>query len=168
MKIAVVIPCFKVSTSLRAVLEAIGPEVSLIIVVDDACPHGSAEIAEERQIYDPRISIIRHQENQGVGGAMITGYLAALDSKSEIIVKLDGDGQMDPNNIPQIIRPLQDRTADYVKGNRFYTPDLAKEMPMGRLIGNVALSFITKMSSGYWNLFDPTNDQTTTIQHLRN
>ena len=96
----------------------------------------------------------------GVGGAVMTGYQAAIADGMEIMIKIDGDGQMDPALIPEFIAPIVDGEADYTKGNRFYNLEEIRAMPKVRLMGNAALSFMTKLSSGYWDLFDPTNGYT--------
>ncbi len=155
-RIAVVIPCYRVSAQILGVIGRIGPEVGWIIVVDDACPEHSGEIVEQ-QCHDRRVTVIRHAVNLGVGGAVMTGYAAARDLPAEAVVKLDGDGQMDPALIPRLAAPLLKGQADYVKGNRFYRVADVSGMPAVRMIGNAALSFLTKLSSGYWQLFDPTN-----------
>jgi glycosyltransferase involved in cell wall biosynthesis len=154
--IAVVIPCFRVSDHILDVISRIGPETSRIYVIDDCCPEGSSAVVEGN-CKDVRLTIIRHTENQGVGGAVITGYKAAIEDGMEIIVKIDGDGQMDPHLIPDFVAPIIDGEADYTKGNRFFDPEALRPMPKIRLLGNAVLSFMTKLSSGYWDLFDPTN-----------
>jgi len=158
-KIAVVLPCYKVVNHILSVITQIGPEVSRIYVVDDCCPDGSGSFVES-SCKDERIVIIRHAENQGVGGAVMTGYKAAIEDGMDIIVKVDGDGQMDPSMIPSFVAPIVAGEADYTKGNRFFDLEGIREMPKVRLFGNAALSFMTKLSSGYWNLFDPTNGYT--------
>ena len=107
-----------------------------------------------------RIRLLLHEENQGVGGAVVTGYRQALADGADVIVKIDGDGQMDPKRIPLIVEPILRGEADYVKGNRFYNLEGVRAMPLARLVGNAGLSFLSKMSTGYWNLFDPTNGYT--------
>lgn len=159
MKVAVAIPCYKVSKSILAVIASIGPEVDSIYVVDDACPEFSGKVVEEN-CDDPRVKVLFHDKNQGVGGAVITAYCAAVDEDADIIVKLDGDGQMDASLIPYFIEPIQAGEADYTKGNRFYEVESVIKMPLVRMIGNAGLSFLTKLSSGYWGLFDPTNGYT--------
>ena len=154
--VAIVIPCFRVREHISKVLSRIGPECNLIFVVDDACPEGTGDFVESN-CSDQRVQVLRHQTNQGVGGATITGYKAALRAEASVIVKLDGDGQMDPAMIPSLVAPVLDGRADYVKGNRFFHPGGLRSMPWLRLIGNSILSFATKLSSGYWNIFDPTN-----------
>ncbi len=157
--IAVVIPCYKVRDHILEVIRGVGPEVSAIYVVDDCCPVGSGDFVQN-QCADPRVLVIRHKENQGVGGAVLTGYQAAIDDGMSIIVKVDGDGQMDPRLIPLFVDPILRGEADYTKGNRFFDLEEIRSMPKIRLIGNAALSFMTKLSSGYWDLFDPTNGYT--------
>jgi len=154
--IAVVIPCHRVKKQILDVLAAIGPECGRIFVVDDACPEGTGNHVESH-CSDPRVRVLRCEKNLGVGGATLEGYRAALSEGAELIVKLDGDGQMDPALIPRLIRPIQDASADYCKGNRFFHLDGLGTMPRIRLIGNSLLSFVSKLSSGYWNVFDPTN-----------
>src|SRR5690606_11392859 len=95
--------------------------------------------------------------NLGVGGAVMTGYLTALADGMDIIVKVDGDNQMDPALIPDFIAPILAGEADYTKGNRFFDLEEIRAMPKLRLFGNALLSFMTKLSAGYWDIFDPTN-----------
>lgn len=155
--IAVVVPCFRVADHLAGVLSAIGPEVSSIYCVIDGCEDGSQAVAEEAARTDARIQIIHHETNLGVGAACISGYAAAIAQRADIIVKLDGDGQMSPAEIPYLIKPLLDGKADYAKGNRFASLEDTYGMPWVRLLGNAGLSFFSKLSTGYWNVFDPTN-----------
>ena len=167
--VVVVIPCYRVSGQVRGVIARIGPEVARIFVVDDACPEHSGDVVEQ-QCDDVRVSVIRHAENQGVGGAMVTGYRAALEAGAEIVVKIDGDGQMDPLLIPRFIKALALGQADYAKGNRFYDLESLRAMPRIRLLGNAVLSLVNKISSGYWDVMDPTNGYTaihrTALSHL--
>ncbi len=154
--IAVVIPCYKVNRHILEVVAGIGPEVWRIYVIDDKCPDGSGDYVEEN-CADQRVVVLRHKINRGVGGAVMTGYRAAIADGAEVIVKVDGDGQMDPNLIPNFIEPILAGEADYTKGNRFFDLEEIRGMPKIRLFGNAVLSFMTKLSSGYWDLFDPTN-----------
>ena len=158
-RVAVVIPCFRVSRQILDVLGRIGPEVSRVIVVDDACPEHSGDLVE-RECRDPRVTVVRHGENRGVGGALVTGYRAALAEGADIVVKVDGDGQMEPTFIPIMIRPIVAGSADYAKGNRFYDLELLRAMPRVRLLGNAMLSLVNKIASGYWDVMDPTNGYT--------
>jgi dolichol-phosphate mannosyltransferase len=157
--IAVVIPCYRVSRHILDVIAGIGNDVGLIIVVDDACPDGSGRLVQQ-QCSDPRVTVVFNERNLGVGGAVKAGYRVALERGASVIVKLDGDGQMDAALIPQFVAPILEGKADYTKGNRFFDVQVVNKMPAVRLFGNTMLSFITKLSSGYWNLFDPTNGYT--------
>ena len=156
-KIAVVIPAFRVEKEIQAVLSGIPGFVRHIIVVDDASPDSSADLVTTAAKRDKRITLIRHAKNQGVGGAVVTGFKKALEYECEIVVKVDGDGQMDPKHIPDLIAPLIAGEADYTKGNRFRDFNSLGQMPFIRRIGNLGLSFLSKAATGYWNIFDPTN-----------
>ena len=156
-KIAVVIPAYRVERDIQSVLQGIPAYVTTVIVVDDASPDASADLVAAAAKRDKRILLIRHEQNQGVGGAMVTGFSKAMELGAEIVIKLDGDGQMDPAHIPALITPLIEGDADYVKGNRFRDFQSLKKMPLIRRIGNLGLSFLTKAATGYWNIFDPTN-----------
>jgi glycosyltransferase involved in cell wall biosynthesis len=138
------------------VLERIGPEVDVIYVVDDRCPEETGRFVE-KEARDPRIRVLFHAHNQGVGGAVLTGIAAALKDGIGVVVKIDGDGQMDPTLLPRFVSPIAEGKTDVTKGNRFYDPDNVRSMPAVRLFGNAVLSFLTKLSSGYWDIFDPTN-----------
>lgn len=159
LKIAVVIPSYKVKKHILAVIDSIGMECSIVLVVDDCCPDQSGRFVQENTS-DTRVTVLFNERNLGVGGAVMTGYRAALSMGADIIVKIDGDGQMDPSLIMNFIEPLVNRDADYVKGNRFHSVYNVRKMPGVRLFGNAVLSFITKLSSGYWSIFDPTNGYT--------
>jgi glycosyltransferase involved in cell wall biosynthesis len=154
--ISVVIPAFKVKAHILNVIASIGPEVKYIIVIDDACPESSGQYVKE-SVFDPRVEVIFHEVNLGVGGAVKTGYQRAIELGAKIVVKVDGDGQMDVNRIVQITNPIVEGTYDYAKGNRFFDIDAIRQMPKIRIIGNLALSFLTKLSSGNWRVFDPNN-----------
>ncbi len=155
-KIAVVVPAYKVSSHILDVLREIGPEVSNIYVVDDACPEASGKLVQAK-CNDSRVKVIFHDVNQGVGGATVSGYRAAIDSGVDVIVKLDGDGQMDPSKIKDLIAPIVSGNADYTKGNRFDSLTGLKQMPNVRVFGNGILSLMSKVASGYWGITDPTN-----------
>ncbi len=159
-RIAVIIPCYRVQAAIADVIADIGPEVFAIVCVDDACPDGSGDVIEAEFGDDPRVHLVRRPTNGGVGAATMTGYQTAIALGANILVKVDGDGQMDPRMLPQMVRPIVAGEADYVKGNRFYSAESVSQMPWVRLIGNAGLSFMTKLSTGYWDLFDPTNGYT--------
>lgn len=155
-KIAVVIPSYRVTAHILDVLDGIGPEVNAIYVVDDACPEGAGRHVEAN-CHDRRVQVLFQPSNSGVGGATLAGFMQAFREGADVIVKLDGDGQMDPAQIPLLVRPLLEGRADYAKANRFFSPELLGGMPLLRLLGNSALSFVSKISSGYWRVMDPTN-----------
>ena len=155
--IAAIIPCYRVESEIQSVLCAVPRYIKHIIVVDDASPDSTAELVTASAKKDKRISLIRHPSNLGVGGAMITGYRKALELEAQIIVKIDGDGQMDVDHLPELLRPLIDGQADYTKGNRFRDFKSLQKMPLIRRVGNMGLAFLSKAATGYWTLFDPTN-----------
>jgi glycosyltransferase involved in cell wall biosynthesis len=157
-RIAVVIPAYQAAASIAAVIAGIPAWVETIIVVDDGSADETAETA--RGAGDPRVQVARHRENRGVGAAMATGYRLGLDAGAEVLVKMDADGQMDPEQLAGILEPVLSGRADYAKGNRFHSRNDLTAMPALRLLGNAALSFLTKLSSGAWHVFDPANGYT--------
>lgn len=153
--VAVVVPAFRVERQIAGVLLSMPPLVDWILVVDDASPDQTADVVLAAT--DSRIRLLRHSSNRGVGGAMATGMRVALELGADFVVKCDGDGQMDPRDIESLLRPLVEGRAEYSKGCRFHHfADLAA-MPRARLGGNVALTFLTKLASGYWHVLDPQN-----------
>lgn len=161
--ISVVIPSYKVSKYILDVIKDIPEFVNHIIVVDDKCPQNSGQIAKTSS--DSRVIVCYNEKNLGVGGAVITGYKKALELNSDIVIKIDGDGQMDVNYMQKLIQPILDGKADYTKGNRFTDFKALRAMPKVRLFGNSGLSFLVKAASGYWNLMDPTNGYTAINKH---
>src|SRR4030095_15186622 len=155
--IAVVIPCYRVENEIGAVIASLPPYVKSIICVDDASPDGTSQVVTELAKSDSRLVLMQHEKNQGVGGAMLTGFRKALELNAHIIVKIDGDGQMDARYLPGLLTPIMQGEADYTKGNRFRDFRALQKMPLIRRIGNMGLAFLTKAATGYWNLFDPTN-----------
>lgn len=158
-RVAVVIPCYKVTRHILGVIAAIGPEVTAIYCVDDACPELSADLIE-RQNTDARVRVVRRAENGGVGAAVLSGYAQAVADGMDVMVKIDGDGQMDPLLLPHFVNPILRGDADYTKGNRFWDLTQIRQMPWIRRVGNLGLSFLAKASTGYWDTFDPTNGYT--------
>lgn len=157
--LSVVIPCYKVTRHVMAVIDSMPEIVERIYAVDDCCPDKSGDfiLANNK---DSRVKVLFNEKNKGVGGAVMTGYKAAILDNMNIVVKVDGDGQMDPALIPDFIEPILSGDADYTKGNRFYNLEEIHQMPKVRLFGNAALSLLNKLSSGYWDVFDPTNGYT--------
>jgi glycosyltransferase involved in cell wall biosynthesis len=154
-RIHVVIPAYNVAGRIGGVLKGLPEFVDAITVVDDGSHDGTAEAACAAS--DPRIRVLRHTVNQGVGGAMISGFLDALASGDGIVVKVDGDGQMDPAMLPVLLDPIVDGRCGYAKGNRFLFARELTTMPRHRVVGNFVLTFLTKVASGYWHVFDPQN-----------
>jgi dolichol-phosphate mannosyltransferase len=154
-QIVVVIPAYNESQHIGSVISSIPPEVASVIVVDDASHDRTVDIV--RELADPRVTLIQHDSNRGVGGAVCSGYKRALALGADIVVKVDGDGQMDPSRIGSLISPILRDRADYAKGARFFDARALRQMPVPRLMGNLGLSFLTKLASGYWNVMDPAN-----------
>lgn len=153
--VAVVIPAYRVERQIAAVVEAMPAYVDRIVVVDDASSDSTSAVVSA--IRDPRVQLLRHASNTGVGGAVATGFEEALKAGCDLLVKCDGDGQMDPRDIELLVRPLLDERAEYAKGCRFHHFRELSEMPRVRLGGNIALTFLTKLASGYWHVLDPQN-----------
>jgi glycosyltransferase involved in cell wall biosynthesis len=148
-----------VRSTIATVIEGIPDAVEKIYVVDDACPENTGRYVIDNST-DSRVKVLFHDQNRGVGGAVKTGYLAAIADGVDIVVKMDGDGQMDPAYLDNLIAPILAGQADYTKGNRFFDLQTLSSMPSIRLTGNAVLSFMNKLSTGYWDIFDPTNGYT--------
>jgi len=155
--IVAVIPCYRVEGEIESVLQAVPTYIKHIIVVDDASPDSTADRVTASAREDERLILIRHASNQGVGGAMVTGYRKALELGAQLVVKIDGDAQMDMADLPRLLQPLIEGRADYTKGNRFRDFVSLQKMPLIRRVGNMGLAFLAKVATGYWHLFDPTN-----------
>jgi glycosyltransferase involved in cell wall biosynthesis len=155
LKLSVVIPAFKVSAHIKDVINSVPKFIDHIVVVDDECPEQSGNIAAK--IKNKKVQVIFNSKNMGVGGAMKIGYQKALKLHSDVIIKIDGDGQMDPAEIQNLIKPIINGSSDYSKGNRFYSLENVRLMPKTRMLGNLGLSFMSKISTGYYDIFDPNN-----------
>jgi glycosyltransferase involved in cell wall biosynthesis len=153
--VAVVIPAYRVDSRIEETLRTIPALVRTIVVVDDASPDATAERVGECD--DPRVRLVRHARNLGVGGATVTGMRVALEAGADIVVKMDGDGQMDPKYLPCLLEPLLAHRADLAKGNRYSHLTFLEGMPLVRRFGNASLTFLVKAASGHWRMFDPTN-----------
>ncbi len=154
-----VAPCFKVKAHILDVIAKTPPWVQGIICVDDACPEQSGDFIEANNT-DPRVVVVRLAQNQGVGGATMAGYREAIARGAQVLIKVDGDDQMDLGYMAHLVAPILLGEADYAKGNRFTSISHLTSMPPVRVFGNAALSFAAKLSTGYWNIFDPTNGYT--------
>ncbi len=151
-RVAVVVPAFNEAGKIAATLRSIPVDVDRVICIDDASVDGTANIV--KLLDDPRVTLLCHPRNRGVGAAIATGYAEALRTACDVAVVMAGDGQMDPHDLPALIRPIAAGEADYTKGNRFADPDVWRAMPTWRLVGNIALSLMTKVTSGYHHVFD--------------
>lgn len=154
-RIAVVIPAYNVESHIAGVIGSIRDFVDHIIVVDDASEDRTYERCEGFE--DKRLIVLRNPENLGVGGATIKGFKMAMKLDADIVVKLDGDGQMDTYYLKTVIDPLISDGYGYAKGNRFLHTAALQTMPKVRLLGNFGMTFLTKVTSGYWHIFDPQN-----------
>ena len=154
---AVVVPAYNAAPAIESVLEAIPAVIRTIVVVDDGSTDDTAARVERFARTAARVVLIRHDRNRGVGAAMITGFTLAIEMGAEVVAKVDGDGQMPTHLLPALFAPLLSGEADYVKGDRFRDREAIRAMPPVRRFGNLALSFLAKAATGYWNCFDPTN-----------
>ena len=156
--IAAIVPAHNEAAHIGDVVAGLPDTVDHIVVIDDASTDETSEIAVRSG--DPRLVLIRHDTNTGVGGAIVSGHRKALELGSEINVVFAGDDQMDPTYLPALLDPIVDEGYGFTKANRFYSSTSFKGMPTYRVVGNVLLSFANKAASGYWNLFDPQNGYT--------
>jgi glycosyltransferase involved in cell wall biosynthesis len=156
--VAVVVPAFREERHVGEVIRSAPPLVDFIIVVDDASPDdtGAAALA----VGDPRVEVIRHERNLGVGGAILTGHGRAIELGADVAVVMAGDNQMDPDYLPALLDPIVNGGYGFTKANRFFSTTSFKGMPRHRIFGNVVLTFLTKVASGYWHLVDPQNGYT--------
>ena len=152
--IAVIVPAYNEEVLIGKVLKTVPAFVDRIVVVDDASSDGTGEVVKTRQKEDSRVIYLRHPKNEGVGGAIVTGYRWARDNGISISVVMAGDAQMDPEDLPKILEPVANEEVDYSKGNRLFTGKAWKIIPKTRYLGNAILSFLTKIASGYWHVAD--------------
>jgi len=155
--VAAILPAYNVANEIGSVLRSLPPLFTTVVVVNDGSRDQTGAIAEQYAQLDHRITVVHHEANQGVGGAMLTGFKFAVEAGADICVKIDADGQMPLWLVPDLIASLLSGEADYTKGNRFRDFRAVQAMPLIRRIGNVALSFLAKAATGYWRCFDPTN-----------
>lgn len=157
-RIAAVVPAYKEEKMIGTVIETMPDFVDHIVIVDDSSPDATSEVVSA--IGSPRVSLIRHEVNKGVGGAIITGHRKALELGADVNVVMAGDAQMDPAFLPALLDRVTTDGYGFAKANRFFSPESFSGMPKYRVFGNIVLSFMTKLASGYWNLFDPQNGYT--------
>ena len=152
---SILVPAFRAAASVASVVAAVPAWVNHIVVVDDASPDDTAAVVAA--LNDPRVILLRHERNRGLGAAMATGYARALELNSDVVIKMDSDGQMDPCYLPALVGAITEGGYGYAKGNRFFDLRSLRDMPKLRLWGSIILSLLTKAASGYWNLTDPQN-----------
>jgi glycosyltransferase involved in cell wall biosynthesis len=160
--IAAVVPAFREEALIGRTISTMPDYVDHIVVVDDCSPDRTSEAA--LAVGDPRVTLIRHEVNTGVGGAIITGHRKAAELGADIDVVMAGDAQMDPAYLPDLLEPIIEGGLGFAKANRFFSLKSFESMPRYRIFGNIVLSFLTKLASGYWHLFDPQNGYTAITQ----
>lgn len=160
LSIAVVVPAHNEESLIGGTVTSIPDLVDQVIVVDDASTDATGEKAAATG--DPRVEVIRHEQNKGVGGAILTGHHRAIELGADVAVVMAGDAQMDPDYLPDLLDPICDDGYDFTKADRFFGFDSFRGMPKYRVLGNVVVGFLAKASTGYWNLFDPLNGYTAT------
>ena len=151
-RVAVVVPAFDEERLIGTTLSGIPEFVDRVFVVDDASRDGTAESA--RATGDPRVEVISHERNQGVGAAILTGYRRSLDEGIDVTCVMAGDNQMDPADLEAIARPVAHGEVDYAKANRLFTGRAWELIPRTRYLGNAVLSLLTKIASGDWHVAD--------------
>jgi len=152
--IAVVIPCYNEETQINRVIKTMPNYVEKIVVVDDCSKDNTVFVVEECAKENIKVILLKHNKNQGCGGALCTGYKWVCDNNIDVAVRMDADCQMDPSDLPAILDPVVNDEADYSKGNRLFTGEAYKRIPKIRYFGNSVLSLLTKFASGYWHIAD--------------
>lgn len=152
--ICVVIPAYNEEKQIGNVITSLPDWVDHIVVVNDASKDRTSQVVRQLHTIDPRVFLIQLDINQGCGGALASGYQWACDNACDIAVRMDGDGQMDPAELPSLLDPVVEGRADYTKGNRLFTGEAFKRIPKVRYFGNAFLSLLTKIASGYWHVAD--------------
>lgn len=153
-KISAVIPAHNEETQIGRVIETMPAFVDQIIIVDDNSTDRTVDVIKACQKTHSHITLIRHNVNKGAGGAMITAYNYAREQDTDVAVRMDGDGQMNPDDLSAILDPVVEGKADYSKGNRLFTGEAYQKIPKVRYFGNAFLSLFTKIASGYWHVAD--------------
>ena len=166
--IAVIIPCYNEESQIGKVIDTMPDYVDKIIIVDDFSVDNTVKVVEDFAGADSRIELIKHRNNKGCGGALSTGYLLAKKNNFDVIVRMDGDGQMDPNDMQFLLTPVVNGETDYSKGNRLFTGEAYKMIPRFRYFGNAILSLLTKFASGYWHVADSQSGYTAMNKHVLN
>lgn len=155
LKISVVVPAYNEESQISRVIDTMPAFVDMMVIINDQSKDRTSEVIHNHEVFSTgRITLIEHEVNQGVGGAIASGYKWARDAGYDIAVVMAGDGQMNPEDLPALLDPVVDNQADYTKGNRLVTGEAFKRIPKTRFFGNSALSLLTKIASGYWHVAD--------------
>jgi glycosyltransferase involved in cell wall biosynthesis len=153
--VAVVVPAYNEEILIRRVIETMPDYVDHIVVVDDCSQDDTAEVVRSYATrLGERLVLLEHETNQGVGGAIATGYVWCRDHEIDAVAVMAGDAQMDPDDLPALLEPVVSGEVDYAKGNRLFTGDAWQQIPKVRYLGNSAMSLLTKIASGYWHVAD--------------
>jgi glycosyltransferase involved in cell wall biosynthesis len=154
-KIAVVVPAYNEETQITRVIDTMPEFIDCIVITNDCSKDRTSEVIRSHPLFgSSRLILIEHPVNQGVGGAIASGYKWCRDNGVDIATVMAGDGQMDPTDLPALLDPVVDGEADYTKGNRLVTGEAFKKIPKVRFFGNSVLSLLTKIASGYWHVAD--------------
>ncbi len=152
--ICVIVPAYNEASQIGKVIETMPEFIDRIVIVDDASTDNTAEVVQHFQENYNKIVLISLETNEGVGGALATGYKWAVENNFDVAVRMDGDGQMNPHNLEELLDPVVEGRTDYTKGNRLFTGEAYKIIPKIRYFGNALLSLMTKIASGYWHIAD--------------
>ncbi len=152
--VSVVVPAYNEETQIKMVTDTMPDIVDKIVIVNDKSKDRTGEIVAAEAAKNPKILLINHEVNQGVGGAIATGYKWSRDNNIDIAVVMAGDAQMNPDDLPAVLDPVADGEVDYSKGNRLFTGEAYQKIPKVRYFGNSVLSLLTKIASGYWHVAD--------------
>jgi glycosyltransferase involved in cell wall biosynthesis len=153
-RLAVVVPCYNEERQITAVIATMPDFVDHIVVIDDCSPDRTSEVVAAHAASDPRVVLLRHEVNQGVGGAIATGYKWARDHGADLAAVMAGDGQMDPADLPTLLDVTIEHGVNYAKSNRLIWRGSFDVVPRVRFLGNSVLSLLTKIASGYWHIAD--------------
>jgi glycosyltransferase involved in cell wall biosynthesis len=163
-RVGVVVPAYDEEALIGATLGGIPLLVDRIIVVDDGSSDKTAERAVE--MGDSRVEVLTHERRSGVGAAILTGYRRALEDGLDVVAVMNGDNQMDPEDLPALVEPVARGELDYAKANRLSTGQAWQLIPKTRFFGNAVLSMLTKIASGYWHVADSQSGYTVVSREM--
>lgn len=164
--VVVIVPAYKEQSQIEKVIDTMPSFVDEIIIVDDASPDKTVEVVKEKMKSISRLTLVARPKNGGVGAAIESGYQAFLGGAHDVAVVMAGDGQMNPSDLPKILDPVVDDAADYSKANRLTLDYSWDDIPRIRLFGNMVLSFLTRLATGYWTIGDAQTGYTAANRRL--